>query len=66
MTDEWSNYFHLQYLCDLHFIQAYSHYLDALNIKPTFANAWNNIAGLLMQWGDFNKAALYYKVCGLH
>ncbi|CAD6228530.1 unnamed protein product [Miscanthus lutarioriparius] len=35
--------------------------LEAVSILPSCASAWCNIAGLFMQWGDFNKAAFYYK-----
>lgn len=44
-------------------MQAYSCYLEALRIQPTFAIAWSNLAGLFMESGDFNRALQYYKVC---
>ena len=43
-------------------MQAYSCYLEALRIQPTFAIAWSNLAGLFMESGDFNRALQYYKV----
>ncbi|KAJ0015018.1 hypothetical protein Pint_20284 [Pistacia integerrima] len=40
---------------------AYSCYLEALRIQPTFAIAWSNLAGLFMESGDLNRALQYYK-----
>ncbi|PNX78823.1 putative UDP-N-acetylglucosamine-peptide N-acetylglucosaminyltransferase SEC-like protein, partial [Trifolium pratense] len=42
-------------------MMAYSCYLEALRIQPTFAIAWSNLAGLFMESGDFNRALQYYK-----
>ncbi|KAJ6951663.1 hypothetical protein NC653_040955 [Populus alba x Populus x berolinensis] len=40
---------------------AYSCYLEALRIQPSFAIAWSNLAGLFMESGDLNRALQYYK-----
>lgn len=42
-------------------MQAYSCYLEAVRIQPTFAIAWSNLAGLFMESGDLNRALQYYK-----
>ncbi|MBA0668612.1 hypothetical protein Goklo_001504 [Gossypium klotzschianum] len=42
-------------------MEAYSCYLEALRIQPTFAIAWSNLAGLFMDSGDLNRALQYYK-----
>ncbi|RYR38800.1 hypothetical protein Ahy_A09g043986 isoform B [Arachis hypogaea] len=42
-------------------MMAYSCYLEALRIQPTFAIAWSNLAGLFMESGDLNRALQYYK-----
>ncbi|KAG4148755.1 hypothetical protein ERO13_D05G303601v2 [Gossypium hirsutum] len=42
--------------------EAYSCYLEALCIQPTFAIAWSNLAGLFMDSGDLNRAFQYYKM----
>ncbi|XP_052482187.1 probable UDP-N-acetylglucosamine--peptide N-acetylglucosaminyltransferase SEC isoform X2 [Gossypium raimondii] len=42
-------------------MMAYSCYLEALRIQPTFAIAWSNLAGLFMDSGDLNRALQYYK-----
>jgi tetratricopeptide (TPR) repeat protein len=42
--------------------QAYLCYAEALRIQPTFAIAWSNLAGLLMEAGELQRALNYYKV----
>jgi tetratricopeptide (TPR) repeat protein len=42
--------------------QAYLCYVEALRIQPTFAIAWSNLAGLLMEAGELQRALNYYKV----
>ncbi|XP_038698226.1 probable UDP-N-acetylglucosamine--peptide N-acetylglucosaminyltransferase SEC isoform X2 [Tripterygium wilfordii] len=49
------------YLQDRAQMMAYSCYLEALRIQPTFAIAWSNLAGLFMESGDLNRALQYYK-----
>jgi tetratricopeptide (TPR) repeat protein len=43
--------------------QAYLCYMEAIRLQPTFAIAWSNLAGLLMEAGELQKALTYYKVC---
>lgn len=47
-------------------LQAYLCYVEALRIQPTFAIAWSNLAGLLMEAGELQRALNYYKVRARH
>ncbi|EFJ26869.1 hypothetical protein SELMODRAFT_412702 [Selaginella moellendorffii] len=35
--------------------------LNGFRIQPTFAIAWSNLAGLLMEAGDYERALAYYQ-----
>jgi protein O-GlcNAc transferase len=35
--------------------------MEAIRLQPTFAIAWSNLAGLLMEAGELQKALTYYK-----
>ena len=43
------------------FDNALKNYLDAINIKPDFSDAYNNIGHLYNQNGNYNKAIDYFK-----
>jgi len=47
-------------------LQAYLCYVEALRIQPSFAIAWSNLAGLLMEAGELQRALNYYKVWARH
>lgn len=50
----------------LYVLQAYLCYVEALRIQPSFAIAWSNLAGLLMEAGELQRALNYYKVRAMH
>ena len=69
-VSNWSCYLHLEIesfepfdsLAVSWMLQAYLCYVEALRIQPTFAIAWSNLAGLLMEAGELQRALNYYKV----